>query len=76
MSRVRELLNSYNFSPTKPLYTANLLSVFEGTNKETGTKVAIKIFKRADQELATYLGKMKSAASEQVVRIYEIINEP
>ena len=70
MSRVAELLKSYNYNPSKPILTSGLLAVYEGTNKETGTKVAIKIFKQADNEITSYLNKMKSAASENVVRFY------
>ena len=34
------------------------------------------MYKRADAELYSYLQKLKSAASEYVVKIFEIVHEP
>lgn len=76
MSKIAETLRTYTYNPNKPVLTALPLVVFDAESKESGLKFTLKLFRRADPDLLVYLQKLKSAASDYVVKIYEVINEP
>lgn len=76
MSKIQETLKLYVYNANKPVLNIHPLSVYDAESKESGLKFTIKLYKRADSELATYLQKMKASASEYIVKIYEIIHEP
>ena len=76
MSKIAELLKAYTFNQNKPVFTSNGLSIFDAESKENGLKFTIKLLRRADADVASYLQKLKSAASEYVIKIYELLNEP
>ena len=76
MSRIQETLKLYTYNANKPVFNSHPLSVYDAERKENGLKFTLKLYKRADGELAQYLQKMKAAASEIIVKLYEIINEP
>lgn len=70
MSKIQETLKLYTYNAAKPTFTAHPLYVYDAENKESGLKFTLKLYKRADAELATYLQKMKSAASDYIVKFY------
>jgi hypothetical protein len=76
MSKIAEVLKGYAYNPNKPVFTAQPLTIFDAENKENGLKFTLKVYKRADSDLAQYLQKMKSSASEYIIKLYDIINEP
>jgi len=76
MSKVAELLKAYTYNPSKPILTSNGLAIYDAEGKENGLKFTIKLLRRADPDIASYLQKLKSASSEYVIKIYELVNEP
>jgi sulfur carrier protein ThiS len=63
MSKVAELLKTYTYNASKPVFAYNGLSVYDAESKENSLKFTIKIMKRSDADVASYLQKLKSAAS-------------
>ena len=63
MSKVAELLKTYTYNPSKPVSSYNGLSVYDAESKENSLKFTIKIMRRSDADIASYLQKLKSAAS-------------
>jgi len=76
MSKVSETLKAYTFNASKPVFNAHPLLVYDAESKETGLKFTLKLYKRSDADLYSYLQKLKAAASEFVVKLYEIVHEP
>jgi hypothetical protein len=76
MSKIQETLKLYTYNQNKPAFNAHPLVAYDAESKESGLKFTLKLYKRADSELAAYLQKMKASASEYLIKIYEILNEP
>ena len=55
---------------------AELLKAYTFNQNKPVFTFTIKLLRRADADVASYLQKLKSAASEYVIKIYELLNEP
>ncbi len=63
MSKIQETLKSYIYNAHKPALTFPPLSVYDAESKESGLKFTLKLYRKADSELASYLQKMKASGS-------------
>lgn len=76
MSKIQETLKLYTYNASKPTFNAHPLVVYDAESKESGLKFTLKLYRRSDADLATYFQRMKSSASDYIIKFYEIINEP
>ena len=76
MSKVAETLRGYTYAQGKPILNKHPLTVYDAESKETALKFTLKIYRRSDADLYSYIQKLKQAASEYVVKIFEVIHEP